>query len=82
MTTNGSHPKLRVVIVGGGVAALETALALHELAPEQTATTVLAPNEEFVYRPMTVREPFAYPGARHYPLARIVRDAGAELLRR
>ena len=42
--------------------------------------TVLAPNEEFVYRPMTVREPFAYPAARHYPLARIVRDAGAELL--
>ena len=80
MTTHGSHPKLRVVIVGGGVAALETALALRELAPEQTATTVIAPNDEFVYRPMTVREPFAYPAACRYPLAQIVRDAGAELL--
>jgi sulfide:quinone oxidoreductase len=80
MTTHGSHPKLRVVIVGGGVAALETALALRELAPEQTATTVIAPNDEFVYRPMTVREPFAYPTAHRYPLARIVRDAGAKLL--
>jgi sulfide:quinone oxidoreductase len=80
MTTHGSHPKLRVVIVGGGVAALETALALRELAPEQTAITVIAPNEEFVYRPMTVREPFAYTAARRYPLARIVHDAGAELL--
>src|SRR5271166_3638515 len=80
MTTHGSHPKLRVVIVGGGVAALETALALRQLAPERTATTVIAPNEEFVIRPMTVREPFAYAGARHYPLAPIVRDAGAELL--
>jgi sulfide:quinone oxidoreductase len=80
MTTNGSHPKLRVVIVGGGVAALETVLALHQLAPEQTEVTVLAPNEEFVYRPMTVREPFAYPAARRYPLAQIVHDAGAELL--
>ncbi len=80
MTNKGSHPKLRVVIVGGGVAALETALALHQLAPEQTAVTVLAPNEEFVYRPMTVREPFAYPAARRYPLAQIVHDAGAELL--
>jgi sulfide:quinone oxidoreductase len=79
MTSHGLHPKLRVVIVGGGVAALETALALRELAPEQTATTVIAPNEEFVYRPMTVREPFAYPSARHYPLGQIVRDAGAEL---
>jgi sulfide:quinone oxidoreductase len=80
MTTHGSHSKLRVVIVGGGVAALETALALRQLAPEQTTATVIAPNEEFVYRPMTVREPFAYPNARRYPLARIVRDAGAELL--
>jgi sulfide:quinone oxidoreductase len=79
MTTHGSHSKLRVVIVGGGVAALETALALRELAPEQVATTVIAPNDEFVYRPMTVREPFAYPSAQHYPLARIVHDAGAEL---
>jgi sulfide:quinone oxidoreductase len=68
------------VIVGGGAAALETALALRELASEQTATTVIAPNDEFVYRPMTVREPFAHPTARRYPLAQIVRDAGAELL--
>jgi sulfide:quinone oxidoreductase len=80
MTTNGSHPKLRVVVVGGGVAALETALALHQLAPEQTVTTVIAPNEKFFYRPLTVREPFAYASPRRYPLAQIVSDIGAELL--
>jgi sulfide:quinone oxidoreductase len=80
MTTNGSHSKLRVVIVGGGVAALETALALRQLAPEHTTTTVIAPNEEFFYRPLTVREPFAYASPRCYPLAQIVSDAGAELL--
>jgi len=80
MTTQGFHPKLRVVIAGGGVASLETALALRQLEPERTATTVIAPNEDFVYRPMTVREPFAYPSASRYPLARIVRDAGAVLL--
>ena len=61
MTTTGSHSKLRVVIVGGGVAALETALALPQLAPELTAVTVIAPNGELVYRPMTVGEPFACP---------------------
>lgn len=81
MATETSHPqKLRVMIAGGGVAALETALALRHLAPERTAATVIAPNEEFVYRPMTVREPFAYPAARRYPLAQIVRDANGELL--
>jgi sulfide:quinone oxidoreductase len=42
--------------------------------------TVLAPNQEFVYRPMTVREPFSYSAARHYPLEPILDDVGAELL--
>jgi sulfide:quinone oxidoreductase len=74
------HEKLRVLIAGGGVAALETALALADLAPDRTDVTVIAPNTEFVYRPMTVREPFAYGSAQRYPLARIVRDAGAKLL--
>jgi sulfide:quinone oxidoreductase len=86
MTTETTHTEdvrdeqLRVLIVGGGVAAIETALALHELAPEQTDVSVIAPNEEFVYRPMTVREPFAYGPASHYELAPIVHDAGARLL--
>jgi sulfide:quinone oxidoreductase len=72
--------RLRVLIAGGGVAALETALALAVLAPECTDVTVIAPSAEFVYRPMTVREPFAYDEARRYPLESIVRDAGAQLL--
>jgi sulfide:quinone oxidoreductase len=72
--------KLRVVIAGGGVAALETALALADLAPDRIDVTVIAPNSEFVYRPMTVREPFAYSSARRYPLAPIVHDAGAKLI--
>jgi sulfide:quinone oxidoreductase len=69
-----------VILAGGGVAALETALALADLAPDHTDVTVIAPNAEFVYRPMTVREPFAYGAAHRYPLAPIVHDAGAELL--
>jgi len=40
--------KLRVLIAGGGVAALETALALHDLAPDRTDVTVLAPNTDFI----------------------------------
>lgn len=72
--------KFRVIVVGGGVAALETALALADLASELTDVTLLAPNTEFVYRPMVVREPFAYAAARRYPLAAMVRDAGATLL--
>jgi sulfide:quinone oxidoreductase len=33
-----------------------------------------------VYRPMTVREPFAYSQASRYPLTRIMSDAGAQLI--
>jgi sulfide:quinone oxidoreductase len=72
--------KLRVVIAGGGVAALETVLALAQLAPERTDVTVIAPNTEFIYRPMTVREPFAHGVAGHYPLPRITSEAGAQLV--
>jgi sulfide:quinone oxidoreductase len=79
-THSPNSSKLRVLIVGGGVAALECALALADLASELTAVSVLAPNTEFVYRPMTVREPFALPAARRYPTAPIVGDAGAELI--
>jgi sulfide:quinone oxidoreductase len=75
-----SSGNFRVVIVGGGVAALESALALSHLAPELTDVTLIAPNLEFIYRPMVVREPFAYGSASRYPLQRIVSDAGATLL--
>ncbi len=78
MTT--ASAKLRVIIVGGGVAGMETALALTNIAPDFTQVALLAPDEEFIYRPMTVREPFAYAPARRYPLRRIADDAGAELI--
>jgi sulfide:quinone oxidoreductase len=72
--------KLSVLIGGGGVAALEAALALADLAPDRAEVTVIAPNSEFVYRPMTVIEPFAYGPAERYKLSSIVRDAGARHL--
>jgi sulfide:quinone oxidoreductase len=72
--------RLRVIIAGAGVAGLETALALAELAPELTDVTLIAPDPEFIYRPMTVREPFAYARAQRYPVERIAGGAGARLI--
>jgi sulfide:quinone oxidoreductase len=65
-----------VLVAGGGPAALEAALRLHRLAGERVATTVLAPDTDFTYRPLSVLEPFAAGRAWSYPLARIAADAG------
>ena len=81
MASDGDRKaRFRVLVAGGGVAAVETLLALRELAGERVAVTVIAPGEELLYRPMTVREPFAYAAAARYPLAPIVRELGAELV--
>jgi sulfide:quinone oxidoreductase len=77
--TSASHEPFTALIVGGGVAGLEAALALRDLCGERIATTMIAPNSEFVYRPMTVREPFGYAAAQRYPLAEIAQDIGLEL---
>lgn len=76
-----SHDGFHLVIAGGSVAALEATLAVRDLAAGRVRVTLLAPQEEFVYRPMTVREPFAYPLARRYRLAEMANDLGAEVLR-
>ena len=43
--------QLRVLVAGGGVAGLETLLALRDLAGDRVERTLLTPEQEFVYRP-------------------------------
>jgi sulfide:quinone oxidoreductase len=69
----------KVLIAGGGVAGLEAALALREIAGARAAITVLTPESEFIYRPLRVREPFGGPATRRYALDQIARDVGFEL---
>jgi len=68
------------LIVGGGVAALETLIALRDLAGDRVRVTLVAPEPDFVYRPMAVAEPFGFGEARRYPLRRIADDFGAGLV--
>jgi sulfide:quinone oxidoreductase len=75
-----NHSPFRVVIAGGGVAALEAALALREIGNGRISTTLIAPNSDFVYRPTSVRAPFGFAGAARYPLEEMTRDIGVELL--
>jgi sulfide:quinone oxidoreductase len=70
----------QIVIAGGGVAGLEAILALRDLTGPRPRITLISPDEHFVYRPMTVREPFAYAAAHRYELADIARDLGVDLV--
>jgi len=67
----------KVVIVGGGVAALEGALALRALAPEALEVELVAPERDFTYRPMLAAEPFAHGSVSTFPLQRLAEAAGA-----
>jgi sulfide:quinone oxidoreductase len=68
---------LDVLIAGAGPAGLEAALALRDLAGERVRVTLLAPEDELTYRPVSVAEPFALGVTRRYPLDAIARDVGA-----
>jgi sulfide:quinone oxidoreductase len=72
--------RFRVLIAGGGVAGLENALALRELAGDRVQLTILAPTDEFVYRPTSVAEPFSSGWAQRYRLAELADAAGASLV--
>jgi sulfide:quinone oxidoreductase len=77
----GPHDRTHVVIAGGGVAALETLLALRALAGPLIDVTIVSPTREFVYRPVTVAEAFDRAEARTYDLTEILADQGGGLIR-
>jgi sulfide:quinone oxidoreductase len=67
----------RVLIAGGGVAALESAIALHELAGDRVEVHLYSPREDFVYRPFAVAEPYGASHAMRYRLGPLAERCGA-----
>jgi len=78
--TSGDDQRFRVLIAGAGVAGLEAAFALRELAGDRVDISILTPTDAFVYRPMSIAEPFSSGWAQHYPLSSLADVAGATLL--
>src|SRR4029453_637915 len=66
----------RVLIAGGGVAALEAALALRALAEDRVSVELLAPEPQFWYRPLAVAEPFGLGGGRRFGVLELAAGAG------
>jgi sulfide:quinone oxidoreductase len=75
--TGNAHTN--VVVAGGGVAAIEAMLALRDIAGDCVSMTLVAPQDDFHYRPLSVGEPFALGRALSVPLATVARDVGADL---
>jgi sulfide:quinone oxidoreductase len=75
-----SRPE-RVLVAGGGVAGLETVLALQALAGDSLEIELLAPSRHFTYRPLAVAEPFNNGSVQRIPLAAFAADRGVRLHR-
>lgn len=71
--------EMRVVIIGGGVGALEATLALHALAGARVGVEVVAPEPQFFYRPLSVAAPFTPGELRRYDLGTLLGRGGALL---
>jgi sulfide:quinone oxidoreductase len=81
-TALSRRARRRVVIAGGGVAGLETLLALHSLAGDRVDITLVEPELTFVNRSMAVMEPFKGRGARGVRTQDIAGEFGARWIRR
>src|SRR6478752_4231283 len=66
-----SPTPVRVLIAGGGVAAAEAVLALRALAGDRVTVELLAPGDELVIKPESVRSPFSGTPAPRVPLDRL-----------
>jgi sulfide:quinone oxidoreductase len=73
----GDERQPKALIAGGGVGALEAALALRALAGDRVAVELCAPRREFVYRPFAVGEPYGSARILRYDLADLAGRIGA-----
>jgi sulfide:quinone oxidoreductase len=78
-TIDGVNERKKVLIAGAGVAGLEAALALRELADDRVSVELVSPDSDFVYRPLSVAAAFHAGEAHRFPLVRLAEEAGADL---
>jgi sulfide:quinone oxidoreductase len=80
LTEGADRDRFRVLIAGGGVAALEALLALREFGPDRVATVLFAPDPAFHHRPLSVTEPFELSTPREVDLREIALEHHATFL--
>jgi sulfide:quinone oxidoreductase len=75
-----SEPRSRILIAGAGVAGLEALYGLRALAGDLAELTLIAPEDRFVYRPLTGKEPFNVGRLEEVRLTHAALQAGAEFV--
>ncbi len=82
MNSGSVDQKPRVVIAGGGIAGLEALMAIRDHAGERADITLLAPDPDFIYKPLIVGEPFSSQPAEQHALAPIAEQLDAEFIQK
>jgi sulfide:quinone oxidoreductase len=80
MAPESREAPLRVLVAGGGVAGLEALLALRDIAADRVDVTLLSPQDDFVYRPLAVAEPFSMGHVHRFPLRQLADDLRVQLV--
>jgi sulfide:quinone oxidoreductase len=75
-----SNQPFRVVIAGGGVAALEALLCLAQAGLDHIELTLIAPEQSLSYRPASTAQPFVLHPEHSLRLDSIAGDVGAHLV--
>jgi len=70
----------KVVVLGGGVAGIEALLALRDMAGDRAELTLVAPEPDFVYKPLLVEEPFGLGPPEQRALEPVAQDHGADFV--
>jgi sulfide:quinone oxidoreductase len=71
---------MRTLIIGGGIAGVETLLALHDLAQGGAELVLVSPDPDFTYKPLTVEEPFSLKPAERRALGPLLSEFGGEFI--
>jgi sulfide:quinone oxidoreductase len=80
MSSNGQRGKReRILIAGAGVAGLEAALALRDLAGDRVEVSLHDPSREFAYRPFGIGEPYGTTRVFRYGLRSLSELCGGSL---
>jgi sulfide:quinone oxidoreductase len=69
-----------LVILGGGIAGIEALLAARDLVGDRARLTLISPEPDFLYKPLSVEEPFSGDPARRFELPPFLDDLGGRFV--